>query len=106
MYIILKIFLTIFLITSYIFFHSFIGLFALIPFWFLCGLIDVSRHKTMNFKLLKEYFIGKGILTFALSPLNLFADLLSFQNLHTFKIENFPLSHQNEINQVIKFMNV
>ena len=102
MYIILKIFLTFFLITSYIFFHSLFGLFALIPFWFICGLIDVSRHKTMNLKLLKEYFVGKGILTFALSPLNLLADLLSFENLHTFKIENLPISHQNEINQIIK----
>jgi len=102
MFIILKFFLTFLLITSYIFFHNFIGLFAIIPFWIVCGFIDVSRHKTMNIKLLKEYFFGKGIPTFALSPLNLFADLLSFQNSHTFKIENLPLSHQNEINQIIK----
>ncbi len=102
MYITLKLFLTVFLITSYIFFHSFFGLFSLIPFWIICGLIDVSRHKTMDFKLLKEYFIGKGVLTFALSPLNLFSDLFSFKNLHTFKIENLPLSHQNEIIEIIK----
>ena len=27
---------------------------------------------------------------------------MSFQNFHTFKIENLPISHQNEINQIIK----
>ena len=102
MYIIIKIFLTFFLITSFLFFYSFLGFFAFVPFWFVCGLVDVSRHKTMNFNLLKEYFVGKGILTFILSPLNLLADLLSHTNLHTFKIKNFPLSYQNEINEIIK----
>ena len=72
MYIALKFFLLLILIFSFIFFYSIIGLFALIPFWIICGLIDVSRHKTMELKLIKEYFIGKGILTFLISPLNLF----------------------------------
>ena len=70
------------------------------PIWTLCGLIDVSRHKTMNLKLIKEYFFGKGFLTFILSPLNLFADLLSFRNLHTFKVEDLPTEHQNEVNDI------
>ena len=102
MYIALKFFLLLILIFSFIFFYSIIGLFALIPFWIICGLIDVSRHKTMELKLIKEYFIGKGILTFLISPLNLFADLISHRNLHSFKIENFPDEFQNEINTVKK----
>ncbi len=102
MYIIIKIILTFFLFTNFLFFYSLIGILSIVPFWVICGLIDVSRHKTMNIKLLKEYYIGKGVLTFLLSPLNLLVDLLAHTNLHTFKIENFPLEHQNEINEIIK----
>ena len=102
MYIALKFLLLLILIFSFIFFYSIIGVFALIPFWIICGLIDVSRHKTMELKLIKEYFIGKGILTFLISPLNLFADFISHRNLHSFKIENFPDEFQNEINTVKK----
>ena len=84
MNIIIKISMTFFLITSFLFFYSYLGFFSLLPFWIICGLIDVSRHKTMNLKLLKEYYIGKGFLTFLLSPLNLFVDFLSLTNIHTF----------------------
>ena len=100
MYIALKFFLLLILIFSFIFFYSIIGFFALITFWIICGLIDVSRHKTMELKLNKEYFIRKGILTFQISPLKLYEDLISYRNLHSFKIENFPVEFQNEINTV------
>ena len=99
--ILFKLILLILLLVSFYFLLTNIGIFAILPIWLLCGLIDVSRHKTMNLKLIKEYFLGKGFLTFILSPLNLFADLLSFRNLHTFKIEDLPIGHQDEINAVI-----
>ena len=89
------------IISSYFLFINF-NLLSIIPIWIICGLIDVSRHKTMNHKLIKEYFLGKGFLTFILSPLNLLGDLLSYRNLHTFKIEDLPVSHQNEINEIVK----
>ena len=101
MNIIIKISMTFFLITSFLFFYSYLGFFSLLPFWIICGLIDVSRHKTMNLKLLKEYYIGKGFLTFLLSPLNLFVDFLSLTNFHTFKIKNLPSIHQKELNEVL-----
>ena len=91
------------IISSYFLFINF-NLLSIIPIWIICGLIDVSRHKTMNTKLIKEYFLGKGFLTFILSPLNLFSDLLSFRNLHTFKIEDLPSGHQNEINKIIQLL--
>ena len=69
------------IISSYLLFIN-LGILSIFPIWLLCGLIDVSRHKTMNLKLIKEYFLGKGFLTFVLSPLNLLADLLSYMNLH------------------------
>lgn len=99
--IIFKLILLIPLLISFYFLLINIGIWSILPIWFLCGLIDISRHKTMNLKLIKEYFLGKGVLTFILSPLNLFADFLSFRNLHTFKIEDLPIGHQNEINDVI-----
>ena len=99
--IVFKLILLIPLILSTIFLFINIGIWAIFPFWILCGLIDVSRHKTMDLKLIKEYFIGKGFLTFLLSPLNLLSDLLSHRNLHTFKIDDLPQGHQNEINDVI-----
>ena len=99
--IVFKLILLIPLILSTIFLFINIGIWAIFPFWFLCGLVDVSRHKTMDLKLIKEYFIGKGFLTFLLSPLNLLSDLLSYRNLHTYKIEDLPQGHQNEINDVI-----
>ena len=99
--ILFKLILLIPLLLSFYFLLINIGIFAILPIWLLCGLIDVSRHKTMNLKLIKEYFLGKGFLTFILSPLNLFADLLSFRNLHTFKIEDLPIGHQDEINAAV-----
>ena len=99
--IVFKLILLIPLILSTIFLFINIGIWAIFPFWFLCGLIDISRHKTMDLNLIKEYFIGKGFLTFLLSPLNLLSDLLAHRNLHTYKIEDLPQGHQNEINNVI-----
>ena len=99
--IIFKLILLIPIILSTVFLFINIGIWTIFPFWILCGLIDVSRHKTIDLKLIKEYFIGKGFLTFLLSPLNLLSDLLSHRNLHTYKIEDLPQGHQNEINNVI-----
>ena len=90
MYIILKFFLTFLLITSYIFFHNFIRIFAIMPFWIVCGFIDVSRHKTMNIKL-KGIFFGKGIPTFVLSPLNLLAIYYHSKILIHLKLKIYPL---------------
>ena len=98
--IILKLILLILILIGSFFLWPTFNFWTILPILFVFGLIDVSRHKTMNFKLIKEYFIGKGILTFILSPLNLFTDLLSHRNLHTFKLQDLPQSHQNEINEV------
>jgi aspartyl/asparaginyl beta-hydroxylase (cupin superfamily) len=98
--IILKLILLIPILIGSFFLWPTFNFWTILPIIFVFGLIDVSRHKTMNFKLIKEYFIGKGILTFILSPLNLFTDLLSHRNLHTFKLQDLPQSHQNEINEV------
>ena len=102
MYIFLKIILLLIIFANFLFFYSIIGLFAILPSWFLCGLIDVSRHKIMSLKLLKEYFFGKGVLTFLISPLNLFIDLISHRNIHTFEVDSFPKEFQAEIKLILK----
>jgi beta-hydroxylase len=53
--------------------------FAPIPTLFLlgCGALDVSRHHSLTPSLASEYFTGKGLLTWLLSPINLVADVLS-----------------------------
>lgn len=102
MYIALKIILLLVISGNFILLYSIIGMFAILPSLFFCGLIDVSRHKTMNLKLLKEYFFGKGVLTFLISPLNLFVDLISHRNIHSFRIEDFPKEFQTEIKIILK----
>lgn len=78
----------------------YLGLWSLLIFWFLCGLIDVLRHKTLTKKVIKQYFTGKGILTWFLSPINLFTDLISPKNLHVYEIEDMPADLQSEILEV------
>jgi len=102
--IIFKLILLIPLLLSLLFSWSEFGFWSLIPLWVIFGLIDVSRHKTMNFKLIKEYFMGKGVLTFLLSPLNLLTDLLSHRNLHTFKVNNLPPAHQMKSMKLLSFL--
>ena len=94
-------FILFFIILIIIFFSwSYLGYWSLIIFWFLCGIVDVLRHKTLTKKVLKQYFTGKGILTWFLSPLNLFTDLISPRNLHTYKIEDLPLEIKSEVLEI------
>ena len=80
-----------------------IGLWALLFFWIFCGVIDVLRHKTLSFKVIKQYFTGKVMLTWFLSPINLFTDLISPKNLHTYSIDNLPNDLKLEILEIINF---
>ena len=82
-------------------FYQTIGLVAFVPIWVLCGLIDFVRHTTKTPQLFKEYFTGKGKLTFILSPLNLAIDLISHKNLHTYDLDQLPTEIRQEIDHVI-----
>jgi len=66
-----------------------------------CGAIDVARHNKITTALVEEYFTGKGILTWLLSPLNLCADLASDKNTGTFRLEALPTAHRREIETCI-----
>lgn len=71
-------------------------------FFLACGLIDISRHFRITPELVQKYFLGNGILTWLLSPINLLADLLSARNLGLYRLEDLPQSHREEIQACVQ----
>ncbi|HRH43759.1 MAG TPA: aspartyl/asparaginyl beta-hydroxylase domain-containing protein [Pyrinomonadaceae bacterium] len=74
-----------------------------IPF-FLIGLYDVLRNKAINFSIIKQYYLGNGMLTWLASPINLFLDIISlpFINKGVYKLQDLPESHQSEIKSLLE----
>jgi beta-hydroxylase len=68
----------------------------------LCGVLDVSRHRRIRYELIEKYFMGNGIPTWLLSPLNLLADLFSYRNLRQFKLADLPEQHRAEIEACVR----
>lgn len=62
-----------------------------------CGILDVSRHRNITLLLVEEYFTGKGLFTWALSPANLLADLLSRSPRRPERVDELPAACQREI---------
>jgi len=62
-----------------------------------CGVLDVSRHRKITYQLIEEYFTGKGLLTWLLSPINLLADLLSRKPRGAVPFAELPAECQREI---------
>src|SRR5258708_35615317 len=50
-------------------------------FYAICGLYDVSRNR-VNVTTLRRYFLGNGFATWALSPINVFLDLISLPHIN------------------------
>jgi len=66
------------------------------------GLIDVSRNEQNGeAPVWKRYFTGNGLLTWALSPLNLLMDLLSRKTSGIPKKTDLPVECQKEIDELI-----
>jgi aspartyl/asparaginyl beta-hydroxylase len=66
-------------------------------FFVVCGLLDVSRHFRVTPDLAEKYFLGNGIGTWMLSPVNLLADAFSARNLGKYRLEDLPDGHRAEI---------
>ena len=89
-----------------------IGLAVLIPalyfapyitlFFLVCGAVDISRHFRVTPEMAEKYFLGNGIPTWLLSPINLLADMLSARNLGTYRLEDLPQTHRAEIEACVK----
>ena len=71
-------------------------------FFLACGALDISRHFKITPDMAEKYFLGNGIPTWLLSPLNLLADMLSGRNLGTYRLEDLPDEHRAEIEACVK----
>src|ERR1700737_1429670 len=71
-------------------------------FFLLCGALDISRHFKVTPEMAEKYFLGNGIPTWLLSPINLLADMLSARNLGMYRLEDLPAEHRAEIEACVK----
>lgn len=67
-----------------------------------CGVADVRRHRRLTAELLEKYFTGNGMLTWALSPINLLADALAARNPGIHRLSDLPAGHQAEIETCVR----
>lgn len=69
------------------------------------GLVDLARHKKISVDLARKYFAGNGLLTWLLSPLNLFFDLIAPGNRLIYRLDDFPETHRAEIDSMLSTFN-
>jgi len=72
-------------------------------FYAACGLYDVCRNRPVTVETLRRYFIGNGVGTWLLSPINILLDLLSlpYVNKGVYRLEDLPAAWQQEIRDLI-----
>ncbi|HWK96200.1 MAG TPA: aspartyl/asparaginyl beta-hydroxylase domain-containing protein [Pseudolabrys sp.] len=84
-----------------------VGLLYFLPkltlFYAACGLYDVGRNRPINGFLLKQYFVGNGVLTWLLSPINILLDILSlpYINKGIYKLDDLPGPWRDEVTRLI-----
>ncbi len=87
-------------------FSGFFILFCLFPllviFYLICGVLDFRRNHLSDWASINRYFFGNGLLTWTLSPFNLFIDLISAKNPGIYQLQDLPQGYRAEINQLIK----
>lgn len=71
-------------------------------FYFICGIADFSRNKQFSIAVINRYFFGNGLLTWALSPFNLFIDLITAKNKGVYELKDLPKGCQDEIGFLLK----
>ena len=67
-----------------------------------CGALDISRHRKITYEMIEKYFMGNGIGTWLLSPLNLLADLFSLPNKGKYALADLPPEHRAEIEACVR----
>ena len=72
-------------------------------FYAICGLYDVSRNP-VNVTTLRRYFLGNGFATWALSPINIFLDLISLPHINrgVYRLGDLPTAQREEVTRVIQ----
>lgn len=80
-------------------------LFWLVPkvmaFFLFFGLIDIARHHRTDRSLWLAYFSGNGLLTWFLSPLNVFFDLISYPRPYILTRDHFPPAMRGELDAIL-----
>jgi hypothetical protein len=73
-------------------------------FYALCGAYDVSRNRGLSASTLRRYFIGNGILTWVVSPINVLLDILSlpFINKGVYRLDDLPPAWREEVELLIR----
>lgn len=68
-----------------------------------CGIYDVSRNRNRDAALVRRYFTGNGLWTWALSPLNTLVDLLClpYVNRGVYRLEDLPPAYRAEVQDLI-----
>lgn len=66
-----------------------------------CGMLDFARNRRWDWPSVSRYFFGNGLLTWALSPVNLFADLICQRNRCIYRPADLPEECQAEIRSLI-----
>lgn len=68
-----------------------------------CGAYDVARNKKLDKSVIQRYFLGNGLATWILSPLNTLLDLLAlpYVNKGVYKLDDLPADYQDEIRLLI-----
>jgi beta-hydroxylase len=76
----------------------------LMVFYIMCGIYDVSRNSRLDASLLSRYFLGNGLLTWVLAPVNILMDLftLPFVNKKIYQLDDLPMDCQQEINKILE----
>jgi beta-hydroxylase len=71
-------------------------------FYLMCGALDVGRQRNITAELVDKYFLGNGLLTWLLSPINLLADLVSHRNRLVYRLEDLPAAHRAEVETCVR----
>jgi aspartyl/asparaginyl beta-hydroxylase (cupin superfamily) len=70
-------------------------------FFVATGLIDVLRNERKDAMLFDRYFLGNGVTSWFLSPLNLAADLMCYRNRRIYRLSDFSDECRREIEDVL-----
>lgn len=72
-------------------------------FYAICGVYDVGRNRPIDAFLLRQYFIGNGVLTWLLSPINILLDILTlpYINKGIYRLDDLPGPWREEVNRLI-----
>lgn len=67
------------------------------------GIYDVTRNSALDTFVLRRYFMGNGILTWLLSPINTLFDLLAlpYLNKGVYSLSDLPSGHRKEVERLI-----